>query len=95
MKFLLKENLVGLDKKETDQSLGKYLGQIMAQDSSSDPLKLAEWAMALYNQEELDLDRSDQKIFEDFVKNTKQLSNLAKYQILEIFDEAKEKSKKK
>lgn len=95
MKFLLTQNLIGLDNKDTKQSLGENLGHIMASDNTaSDPIKIAGWAKKLFNKEELDLDKSDQKVFEDFVRGTPQLTNLAKLQILEIWDEAKEKAKK-
>ena len=66
-------------------SLGKLLSGRLAFSNKGDALKLFTWAQKLYNDQPLDLDKSDEGTLKEFIKNDEQLTVLAKAQLLEVF----------
>lgn len=67
--------------------LNKVLAPIMAaQAEGVDVIKFFDWSRAIYKGEEIDLDRKDQETLKTFISSSKQLSVLAKGQLLEVLD---------
>lgn len=85
------KQLLGLDGKpvkdidDKDITIGKLLAGQLAGSNKGDALKLFTWAQKVYNGEPLELDPSDTSTLKDFVKNSEQLTVLAKAQILGVF----------
>jgi len=61
---------------------GKILAQVMVGQTKGDALKYWEWAINLSNKKQLELDESDYDNIKQFVKDSENLSILAKAQIL-------------
>jgi hypothetical protein len=84
-------NLKGLDGQEIKDekneviTLGKMLANQLAFTGKGDALKLFNWAQKMYNGEVLDLDKSDEGVLKEFIKNNEQLTVLAKAQLLTVF----------
>jgi uncharacterized protein YecA (UPF0149 family) len=96
MKLNFNRALVDLDGNNIPASnLGKLLAQLMASQTKGDPFKFWEWSMAMHKGEVIDLDTSDQKTLQEFIKSNEQLTILAKAQALQIFEEKEEKEKNK
>lgn len=84
MKINLNSALVDLDGNEiADSNMGKILAQLLISETKGDALKFWDWAMKLHKGEVLDLDKSDQEVFKNFVKETEKLPIITKAQILE------------
>ena len=85
------QTLKGLDNSEVKDgsgevvSLGKLLASQLANSTRGDALKYFTWATKIYNGEELDLDPSDESTLKEFIKNSDQLTILAKAQLLIVF----------
>ena len=85
------QTLKGLDNSEVKDgsgevvSLGKLLASQLANSTRGDALKYFTWATKIYNGEELDLDPSDESTLKEFIKNSEQLTVLAKAQLLIVF----------
>ena len=69
-----------------NENLGKLLGQVLATETQGDPIKYFEWAQKMHNGKEIDLDTSDQKTLQDFIKTTPKLTAIVKAQLLALFD---------
>jgi hypothetical protein len=84
-------NLKGLDGQEIKDekneviTLGKMLANQLAFTGKGDALKLFSMAQKMYNGEVLDLDKSDEGVLKEFIKNNEQLTVLAKAQLLTVF----------
>lgn len=72
------------DEKNAPITVGKMLANQLAFTNKGDALKLFNWAQKMYNGETLDLDKSDESVLKEFVKNNEQLTVLAKAQILTV-----------
>lgn len=84
MKINLNSALVDLDGNEiADSNMGKILAQLLISETKGDALKFWDWAMKLHKGEVLDLDKSDQEVFKNFLKETEKLPIITKAQILE------------
>ena len=84
MKINLNSALLDLDGNEiADSNMGKILAQLLISETKGDALKFWDWAMKLHKGEVLDLDKSDQEVFKNFVKETEKLPIITKAQILE------------
>ena len=84
MKINLNSALLDLDGNEiADSNMGKILAQLLISETKGDALKFWDWAMKLHKGEILDLDKSDQEVFKNFVKETEKLPIITKAQILE------------
>lgn len=74
------------DEHNKEVNLAKIIAHHLATSNKGDALKLFSWALKLQNGEVLDLDKSDQNTFKDFI-NESSLNNLVKYQVLIEFDQ--------
>ena len=84
MKINLNSALLDLDGNEiADSNMRKILAQLLISETKGDALKFWDWAMKLHKGEILDLDKSDQEVFKNFVKETEKLPIITKAQILE------------
>lgn len=82
------KGLDGTEVKDGDGSsvtLGKLLASQLASSNKGDALKLFTWAQKCYNGQALDLDPSDKDVLKEFIKNSEQLTVLAKAQLLSVF----------
>lgn len=87
MKINMNMPILGLDGKELPESnIGKLVAQILAGSSKGDALKYFHWAQKLYSGEALDLDPSDAELLKNFIKDSEQLTILAKAQALACFE---------
>lgn len=85
MKIDLNKSLLDLDGKEiADSNMGKIVAQMLVQATKGDALKFWDWALKLNKGEVIDLDKSDQEVFKNFVKEHEQLPIITKAQILEL-----------
>lgn len=85
MKIDLNKSLIDLDGKEiADSNMGKIVAQTLITGSKGDALKFWDWANKLYKGEILDLDKSDQEVFKNFIKENEGLPIITKAQILEL-----------
>lgn len=79
-------SILGLDGQAVDNvTLGKILAQQLAHATNVDALKFYNWAVKLYNGEELTLDESDTNTLKEYIKSNGQLTALAKAQMLQVF----------
>lgn len=81
--------VTGLDGKQLTNetggmTLGGVLAPVIAGQSKGDALKLFGWALAMYKGETLTLDQSDQNTLKDFIRESENLTVLAKAQLLNI-----------
>jgi hypothetical protein len=89
--FILK----GLDGKEIEDNnshvnAGMLLGNLIASTSkNTDILKWMGWAQALYNCKQIDISENEKNEIKEFIKESQQLTILAKMQMLEHLDKAK------
>lgn len=79
------EGLKDFDGK--DIILGKLLAQQLANSNKGDALKFFTWAQKCFKGEALDLDKSDESTLKEFIKSNEQLTNMAKAQLLEVFND--------
>jgi hypothetical protein len=85
MKIDLNKSLLDLDGKEiADSNIGKIVAQMLVQSTKGDALKFWDWALKLNKGEAIDLDKSDQEVFKNFIKDSEHLTILSKAQILEL-----------
>lgn len=85
MKIDLNKSVIDLEGKEiADSNIGKIVAQMLIQATKGDALKYWDWAQKLYKGEILDLDRSDQEVFKNFVKDHEALPIITKAQVLEL-----------
>jgi hypothetical protein len=78
--------LNGLPLQNTDATelhLGQVLAMQLSNQTSGDSIKTYQWALDLYNKQELELDLSDQKTLRDIIISL-QLANIVKAQLLMI-----------
>ena len=67
-------------------TLGAILAPVIAQQTKGDALKLFSWAMSIYKNEDLILDKSDQNTLKDFINSNENMTILVKAQLLEILN---------
>jgi len=68
-------------------TIGSILAPIIASQSKGDALKLFGWALAIYKNEDLILDKSDKQTLKDFIISSEQMTVLVKAQLLEVFNQ--------
>jgi len=61
-------------------------GYLVSSNSKTDAIKFYEWGKKLHKGEELDLDKQDQKLLNDFISNHDGIITLVRAQLLEVFD---------
>ena len=85
MKIDLNKPVLELDGTEApNTTMGKILAQLLVSETKGDALKLWDWAQKLYKGEIIDLDKSDQEVFKNFIKENEGLPIITKAQILEL-----------
>ncbi len=88
------KSLNGVESK--GDNLAKILAGILSNKSPGiDSIKAMDWAMKLFNDGSIEIDRSDNQKLEKFVEDTDQLTNLGKSQIINVLRDlrsTKEKS---
>jgi hypothetical protein len=67
-------------------TLGKIFAPIIAGQNKGDSLKLLSWAMAIYKNEDLVLDKSDTNVLKELINTDQQMTVLVKAQLLELLD---------
>lgn len=86
MKLDFNFNLQDLDGKELEgANAGKLLANTLIQQTKGDAVKYWEWALKLNKGEIVDLDSSDQESMKSFIKESEQVTVLAKAQLLNVF----------
>ena len=84
MKIDLNAPIIDLDGTEIkDSNMGKIVAQMLISETKGDALKFWDWAQKLYKGEILDLDKSDQEVFKNFIKDTEKIPVITKAQILD------------
>ena len=84
MKIDLNAPIIDLDGTEiNDSNMGKIVAQMLITETKGDALKFWDWAQKLYKGEILDLDKSDQEVFKNFIKETEKIPVITKAQILD------------
>lgn len=96
MKLLLDKKLTGLDGKEfPDTHMGKILANSLVNNTGEDAIKYLDWALKLYNGEEIRLDSTDYKKLYKEVENNRQFTRLASAQILKEMERQSEEQGEK
>jgi len=95
MKINFNVSLKDMKGLEQDQNLGELLAVMLAQSSEGNVNKLIPWGFKLMAGQELDLDMADQKLLIDFIGGIKDLTNLGKYRLTEVIEEAQALHSKK
>jgi|SRR5690625_3535974 len=88
LKNLSGEDLItgkGENGETTYQNAGKLLANLLVGQTEGDTIKYYDWALKLHGGNAIDLDRSDQDKLKKFIEGNKQMTILAKAQILEKF----------
>lgn len=67
-------------------TLGKLFAPIIAGQSKGDALKLLSWAMAMYKNEDLMLDKSDIAVMKNLINEAQQITIMVKAPLLELLD---------
>lgn len=81
-----------------DLHVGKFLAKMLGTVPSkeiNDASKSTAWGHALFNNKEIDLDKSDQKKFMAFIKEEIKPSPIVEDAIMDVFDKAEKKDSKK
>ena len=68
------------------QTIGKLLGSVLSNSNKGNALKFYGWATALWNDQPINVDRSDKKLLIEFIENCENLTVLGKAQILILID---------
>lgn len=84
------KNLIGLDGKpmiENDQPifLSRSLANNLVNGAKGDAIKFYDWALKLYREGVLDLDRRDWEVLKQFVSDLDTVSILYRAQLLQCF----------
>jgi len=70
-------------------NLSKIMANLLGTSRSEEPIKVMDWALKLFNLQELDLDESDFLKLKNIIIADKTLFNIAKAPILKIMAEFK------
>jgi hypothetical protein len=69
----------GLDGKEMKgDSAGQVLSQVLASQNKGNSIKLYDWALKLYNGQELEIDDTDADVLIGLIESTEALTIMAK-----------------
>lgn len=81
------KNLDGSDMMQDGEPiyLNKSLANNLAMSTKGDAIKFYDWALRLYKDGGLDIDRSDWEVLKKFVKEMENAANTFKAQLLERF----------
>jgi len=96
MKFNFNKNILSLsgeelkDEKENPINLGKFLANQLVSASKGDAMKMSDLAQRLWKGEEVEIDRSDRKMLEDFIKEAATMNILVKGQLLDVLEKGED-----
>lgn len=91
MKLNLDKDLLSLDGKPVDNgNMAKVLANTLASTTQGSVFKFYDWAVKLWNEGEIEIDRSDKMLLMQFVESSMQLTILAKAQIMAEIDKLAE-----
>lgn len=68
---------------ELDLPMDKFLSRALGVHNGGDPVKLWDWAVSLFKNGEIDIDKSDKEVLLTFVRENKSFNNLVKAQLIE------------
>ena len=86
MKLDFNKPILGLDDQAIPESnLGKLVANVITSNTKGDAIKLYDWGRTLYKGEVLDLDRADQDVLKNLIKDSDSITILTKAQALEVF----------
>ncbi len=75
-----------LDVDQTPAMAGKILANALVMQPEGEIIKYFDWALRLHRGEIIDLDRTDQNVIKEFIKNSRTMVILVKVRLLEAFD---------
>lgn len=90
MKIDLSSKIFGLDNKEIDngETVAKLLANSLAGKTEKiEPVKAFDWAMRLFNEGNIEIDRSDSEKLIEEIKVSTTMTNLGKGQIIRKIQE--------
>jgi len=91
LKLNLDKDLLSLDGKPVDNgNMAKVLANTLASTTQGSVFKFYDWAVKLWNEGEIEIDRSDKMLLMQFVESSMQLTILAKAQIMAEIDKLAE-----
>lgn len=91
MKIDLNFKIKGLDATDIpDSNAGKILANVLVSGTKGDALKFYGWAVKLYADEAIDVDKSDLQKIKTFVSDSDNLPIITKAQILDVLNNVKE-----
>lgn len=76
------QNLAGKSFDGDDNHMGKVLAHALSMGNKGNSIKLYDWALKLYNKQELEIDDTDFQVLKGLVETTELLNVLCKAQIL-------------
>lgn len=97
MKLSFEKPLLGIDGKEIldnndPLSMSKIVANLFANSQTQEPAKYVDWAIKIWNGQEIEVDRSDLEKIKTFITTHQGLSNLARVRILEVIELAEKQS---
>lgn len=63
-------------------NVGKILAEVMVRSSKGDSIKIMDWALKLYNKQEIEISDGDFDTFKSLVENNEEITVLVKAPIL-------------
>ena len=84
-------DLKGLDGETALGNVGQLLAGLLVGATKGDAIKHYNWALKLHNKEAIEVDLSDYRKIKSFVEENEQITLLAKAQILNALEDAKDK----
>jgi hypothetical protein len=83
MKLSLDKKFKSLSGEELQgMTMGQLLAEAISQSNKGNSIKIYNWALKLYNKEELEMDETDFKTLKDMVESNETLSNIIKAQLI-------------
>lgn len=84
-----------LDGKSVDGSeMSKMLANLFAQGQSKEPTKWHDWSLDLWTKGKLEVDSTDSEKVKSFILDNQSLTNIAKAQMLNVFNKDVERKDK-
>lgn len=65
-------------------NLGKIFADVLARSSKGDSIKLMDWALKLFNGQEIEINSEDSLLFKNLVEQNEEITILVKAQILKL-----------
>lgn len=84
-------NLSGNEIPGEQGHAGKSLAGALANANRGNSVKLISWSLKLWNNEEIEIDKSDKEFIEEFIETCETLTNLGKFHLLKSIKEQYEK----